>query len=842
MKRSASWPTTTAEPAGTAERHLRRSTMDGVTPAANAAMTPKCARAASFSIQAPIINAGKTRPTEYWTKNARISVTTSGPARAPAQAQKRATNSKRPPKLSLRSADHDQAIGSWSSAMPRKSLAPVFRVPRDQPSPSSGAHNSFFAQHSLATARTCGSLSILLGVVVLMGWLLDVPLLRTLLPGHASMRPSAALGAILGGISILFLRSNRRGSLLASLALILMGGGTLIEYLFEIDLGIARLPFQTSPLPYADFQMAPIAAAGFLLAGFSLLLLLIHHKTKITEWISQLLAIALFSLAAIALLGYAFDVQSLYRIAGKTQIAIHAATGLLILSVGILFSSPRTGFMKVALADTLGGYSFRRLLPFVLLAAPTAEFLGKTGREAGLYGESLGTALHVIVSSGVLALLTWIISRRLHLTDLQRRANERDLDRSINRLRILQRATEATSGASKLDDLLSTLLKIIQETYVADTVAVLLVDPEQKNLLLRAAIGLEEEVGKGLRIPFGVGVAGRVLSTGNPVLIPDLTNFETASPVLKNKGIRTLLAAPIRNRGQTIGVIHMGTLKVREFSEDDLTLLDLIAGRIGISIERAQLYEAEVQARREAERALNLRNEFISIASHELKTPLTSMKLQCQILGRQLASHEPSERLREGVLRLLDVGDRQFSRLTRLIEDMLDISRISAGRLQLSREKTDLGDLVKGLIDHLSETARAVGCELRPEIEDGVIGDWDRFRLEQVVINLVTNAIKYGRERPIRVQVNRTVDEAAEIRVIDQGVGIAKQDQERIFERFERTESSAGTSGIGLGLYIAREIVKLHSGKISVESDPGKGSTFIVHLPLRAPKIRPKAA
>jgi PAS domain S-box-containing protein len=241
------------------------------------------------------------------------------------------------------------------------------------------------------------------------------------------------------------------------------------------------------------------------------------------------------------------------------------------------------------------------------------------------------------------------------------------------------------------------------------------------------------------------------------------------------------------------------------------------------------LHKAE-EKERNLEEALKARDEFLSIASHELKTPLTSLKLQAQLTLRSLAMNREFSPERQAVL--AHQTSDLVGRLTRLIDDMLDVSRIKTGKLKLDKASHDLAHVVREVVFGMTVLFEAAGLSM-PSIHapESLMGEWDRFRLEQVLENLLTNAIRYGLRQPIRVEVTKENDHAL-ISVKDQGYGIAAADLTRIFGRFERAINSSEVSGLGLGLFITKEIVESHGGKIWVESTLGQGSTFFVKLPL----------
>jgi PAS domain S-box-containing protein len=229
---------------------------------------------------------------------------------------------------------------------------------------------------------------------------------------------------------------------------------------------------------------------------------------------------------------------------------------------------------------------------------------------------------------------------------------------------------------------------------------------------------------------------------------------------------------------------------------------------------------------------VRIRDDFISIASHELKTPISSLKLQALLVERELAK-EPSETYPTNKLReVLGLFHRQADRLTELVETMLDVSRISAGRLSLVMEPVDLRVLVGDVVSLLNTQRPRNSLPITIDAPAAAPMQGDRVRIKQVIENLVVNAIKYGEEKPIAVQV-RTEGSRAVVVVKDQGPGIPHEAVDRIFNRFERAVSSRHISGLGLGLYIAKQVVEAHGGAISVESQPGFGSTFTARFPTQ---------
>ena len=235
----------------------------------------------------------------------------------------------------------------------------------------------------------------------------------------------------------------------------------------------------------------------------------------------------------------------------------------------------------------------------------------------------------------------------------------------------------------------------------------------------------------------------------------------------------------------------------------------------------------------ELENAVRMRDDFMSIVSHELKTPLNTLILEVQLrklqLGRGSAAAFSEDKLRQ----MVDKDERQVQSLIRLIDDMLDVSRIRTGKLSIRPTQVDLGKLVASLVENFAPQMEVSGCTLLFQRPEPIIGCWDEFRIEQVLANLLTNAMRYGAGNPVQVSVGAS-ESGACIEVRDQGIGISPKSLERIFCQFERAEGSECSAGLGLGLFIAEQIVKAHKGQIQVESEEGKGALFRVLLPLNA--------
>ncbi|ATB44789.1 sensor histidine kinase [Corallococcus macrosporus] len=294
----------------------------------------------------------------------------------------------------------------------------------------------------------------------------------------------------------------------------------------------------------------------------------------------------------------------------------------------------------------------------------------------------------------------------------------------------------------------------------------------------------------------------RVIATGEPAL---------------HAGPPSWLCVPLARTGALV----LSTSE-RAYTLRELALARELTRRASLALDNARLYH-------EARQALRARDEVLAIASHELKSPISALRLQVQSL-RAALERAPEALLRERLHRGLDLVGRQVKRQAKLIDALLDVSRIHAGRLALTPEPVDLSALVREVAERLELEFAGTGAHLTLTLPTDAHGHWDRLRLDQVLTNLVSNAVKYGRGNPVEVALSST-DAQVRLDVRDAGIGIAPEHLPRLFHRFERAVSDRDYGGVGLGLWIVREVVEAMGGHVSASSSPGVGSTFTVVLP-----------
>jgi PAS domain S-box-containing protein len=397
-------------------------------------------------------------------------------------------------------------------------------------------------------------------------------------------------------------------------------------------------------------------------------------------------------------------------------------------------------------------------------------------------------------------------------------------------LAALQQVTDTALGHLSLDDLLAESLKRIREVLHVNTVAILLLEREENELVAWAAQGLEEEVELGVRIPVGRGFAGKIVATAKPIIISEVENADLFNPLLREKGIKSLLGVPMMVEGRPIGVLHVGAFKHTLFTEKEVRLLQSAADRIALAVENARLYRFEQTARAEAESANRAKDEFLTILSHELRTPLTPIIGWVHMMENGILPDSDFHRA-------LGIINKNAYNLKRLISDLLDMSAVLSGKMRIEQASVELAGVLDESVETMRSFAHSANVELKTEISEearSVTIKGDPTRLNQSFSNVLHNAIKFSPAHGVVTISLEATQYDGIVTIKDHGEGIPTDFLPHVFDRFRQADGSRTRlyGGLGLGLSLVKSFVEAHHGTVDVTSEGvGNGSTFIITLP-----------
>jgi PAS domain S-box-containing protein len=663
-------------------------------------------------------------------------------------------------------------------------------------------------------ARAAAEATAFLGIAVLIGWALDLPLLRSGIPGSLSVKANSALGFLAAGLAARTLASRRSGprarlvAKIAGAVVAAVGFFTLVEYVASVNLGIDQLLVQEPPDATGTShpgRMAPNSALAFLFIGIALT---VHDlETEAGTRPAQLLALAAALVPLQAIIGYAYGVEPMGGLAANTRVPFYAGIAFLLLVTSLLFDRPQSGLMRVFTGPGLAGFMARRLIGAVFVVPVALGWLFLVvGLRAGKYEALLGASF-VVVSAVVVAAAV-VYWNALALGDMEGdRIRAQETERKQREwLRITLASIGDAVIATDVDGRVTLVNAVAEKLTGAGPEAV----GRPLAQVFRAVDASRQP------IPDPVAAA---LSHGGPASLgPGVTLLALSGTEYPVEGS----AAPIRAEGgQPQGVA--------------LVFGDRTEARRG-EAERAALLAREQEARAEAERASRAKDEFIATVSHELRTPLNAVLGWARLLrGGRL---DDASRVRA-----MEAIERSATTQAQIVDDLLDVARIVRGRLKLDVREMDLAQAVEGAADTVRPAANAKDITVDLHLEPGagaVRGD--PARLQQVTWNLLANAIKFtppgGR---VEVRLLRLPDRVR-LQVEDDGPGIDAGFLPHVFERFRQGDSSPTRAhgGLGIGLAIVRHLVEAHGGSVAAASGGrNRGACFTVDLPIPidAPRV-----
>jgi len=662
-------------------------------------------------------------------------------------------------------------------------------------------------EHFLMLAsRTIGVVVMISGVAVLLGWQFDVAWLKSIAPHFVTMMPNTAFAFVLSGALLAFstwtkapietrqLSAREWTSRSFAIALILLGLATLIQYLLSVDFGIDQLLFAdtSSPQTSSPGRMAPATAVSFILFGAAFLF--VDFETHKRRRPSQWLALVVLANAYLAIMGYLYDVESLYRVAAFTSMAVHTALLFMLLALGLLTSRPAHGFMRAITADDSGGVLIRRLLPVALILPPIVDLLEI--RTISPVAHGMGAAIAALINVAVLVTLVWWTARSVWLSEIARREAEAVVKTGEERLHI---ALQAAGGGVWDWDLVNNVAWWSPEMYKLWNIVPNTTMQRDNSM----AVVLEQDreiVSKTIKS----AIANRSMYQCEFRVHPS-TYGPTPSDAATD-GERWMVS-----RGR-VGY---------DASGNAVRLL-------GITLDITAQKRAEI-ALRQANEALERSNielqRFAHVASHDLQTPMRSVASFVELLQLKYANKLEAQG-QDWMRRIV----QSVSELQTLVRDLLQYSRVeSQVRPFTLTNMREVFDRTVLLLDaDIRESRAEVTCGDLPS----VMGD--ATQLAELLLNLIGNALKYRGTKPPSVRVDAAHTGLAwQFAVRDNGIGIAPRHHERVFEIFERLHNQQQYPGTGIGLAICRRVVQRHGGKVWVESEPGSGSTFYFTIPDR---------
>ena len=693
------------------------------------------------------------------------------------------------------------------------------------------------------------ALAFCIGGAALLGWIFDIEVLKRIHPTLVTMKANTAVCLMLVALSVFLLQDSSAskwkrivgllfGAIVASVGLI-----TLSEHIFGWNTGLDQLLFYESPkeagLSFPG-RMGVAASLNFSFLGIALALL----DVRSARWfrISNVLVLAVVTITLLVFLYYFYGIEQGERIAAYFTIALHTVVAFLSLCGAILLARRDRGLTAALLGNSLGAVVARRMLPAFLVVI-LLGWIRTVARNAGLTSPGFATAAFVVAILLLLGVLIWLTALSLNRTDRERRLVDLAQRRAENRLAVLFRISE----------LIRTLQDPNELSYaVAEQVGI--------HLDVRRCLFNETDVERDLEIvhrdycdgvPSVAGehriseyssITSHEMELGQTVVNNDSkTDPRTAADYHRSyepSGERAYIAVPLMREGKWVASLWASVDQPREWTREEVGLLQAVAERtwtatekLRAEAERERLLQSVEEARDAAEKANQLKDEFLATLSHELRNPLNVILGYSELLLR-MSEIEQSPRL----VQMGEALRRNAQSQSQLINDLLDLSRLQRGKISLNQETVSLPAIIDNAVETVRADAATKGVEIRLNPSEHLLFvEGDRLRLQQIAWNLLNNAVKFtpsGGRIEIGL-INEGVTAAFVVK--DTGQGIDPGFLPHVFEMFRQADGSNRRrhGGLGIGLALVRQLVQLHGGTISAESEgPNKGSRFTVRLPL----------
>jgi signal transduction histidine kinase/CheY-like chemotaxis protein len=698
-------------------------------------------------------------------------------------------------------------------------------------------------------------LAFCIGGAALLGWILDIEVLKRVHPSLVTMKANTAVCLMLSSAAVLLLQNQPVSSTrllvqICAAIVAIIGLITLSEHIFGWNTGLDQLLFNESQNEAgASFpgRMGVAASLNFFFLGMALSCL----DARSRRWfrVSNVSVLTVAGVTLLVFLYYFYGIEKIEPIGNYFTIALHTVVAFLSLCAAILLARPERGIIAALLGDSPGAVVARRMWPALLIVI-LLGWLRTIARNAGVLSAGFSTAVFVLAILFLLVFLIWWTAASLNRTDKDRYLADLALRDSEARLTVLV----------QVSDLIRTLNDPYDLSYaVAKTVGAYLnvrrclfdeldVDRDLQIVHHDYCDGAESVAGEH-RVSDYSSVTTDEMRAGKIVVNYDSKiDPRTAADYRRSyemTGERAYVAVPLMRNGRWIASFWASDDKPRQWTNEEVFLLKMCAERTWTAIEklraeaeRERLLQSEQEARDAAEKANQLKDEFLATLSHELRNPLNVILGYSELLLRMPEiEHSP---------RLFKMGEalkRNAQSQSQLINDLLDLSRLQRGKIALNNETVSLAAIIDSAVETVRADASAKNIDIRWDVsEQLLIVDGDRLRLQQIAWNLLNNAVMFtpaGGSIEISLHVE---NETAVLSVADTGQGIDPDFLPHVFEMFRQADSSRirKHGGMGIGLALVQQLVQLHNGTVSAESEGiGKGSRFTVRLPLAREAQRP---
>jgi len=653
-------------------------------------------------------------------------------------------------------------------------------------------------KQSLTVAAAIGVASVLLGLVVLGAWVFDVDAITSIKPDWATMKPNTALGFVFAGAALCLMQLRTRSAwaipaaAACALATAAIGSLALVQYFLQVDFGINHAMFPAAEADFSAGQPAPITAFNYTMLGAALLLLC--TRTSALRVAAQMLSVPALALSYLALLSYILSASSLSQVAGFSSVALHASVGQTLLGVAVMASSPETGITRMLLSRGEGGHLTRRLVLLCIVLFPLLGWLRVKAEAMGLITTEMGVAF--LISVTLVIFLSFIL---LPVEALMRAEIEQE------------RLGAAIVASKRAENTFRNVLNAAPD-------GMLVVDQSGKIVMTNAEaeklFGYTKDEMIGQPLEFLVPMDSRGAHEKHRA-----TFWRDPSKRPMSQGMK--LAAR-RKDGCEIPVdIALNPLQTETGGQVVVSIRDIS--------ERMRFFEALSDKNVELERALKAKDHFLANMSHELRTPLTVILGFVKTLMMGAAGP-----LNHGQEKQASRIEANATHLLSLLNDLLDLAKVESGREEISLEPVDLRSVLEEVEASLRPLAERKGLALEvncPPKHD--LGRSSRRTLIQILLNLANNSIKFTDSGSVRIVVERAPGNnqaVTRIHVIDTGIGIRPEDQDKLFRPFLQLNPDANRGGTGLGLHLSRSLARSLGGDVTFRSHYGQGSTFTLIL------------